>query len=325
MNYNCEKCGKNFKTKYNLTYHLNKKNSCDGIIVYDDIDMEEIKNKDLQKYLNECKCIFCDKKFTRRDHVMVHIKNNCKKAKYNINKMEEYDKIKKLEEENKLLKETLEKKIEKKIESKYSDEIKELKKNIDELKLKKETNINTNNNVDNIDIDINNNINNIQNNALTLNNYNGQAMPPLTHEELLPIFKRGFQAPVELTKLIHFNEKYPEFHNFFLPRYNEKHGLIYKNNNWNLINKDELVDDIYDNKRDFINQNYKKFEGELDDKHKRSLQRFLSKDVKDDSVKNTKEDIKKVIYDYRGVAMKTKKTVEKQLKKKELNVFNLLN
>jgi hypothetical protein len=28
-----------------------------------------------------CKCIYCQKEFTRKDSVMYHIKNNCKKVK----------------------------------------------------------------------------------------------------------------------------------------------------------------------------------------------------------------------------------------------------
>jgi hypothetical protein len=40
-----------------------------------------IDAKKLKEYLNECKCIYCDKEFTRKDNVLYHMKHNCKKVK----------------------------------------------------------------------------------------------------------------------------------------------------------------------------------------------------------------------------------------------------
>ncbi len=40
---------------------------------------------------------------------------------------------------------------------------------------------------------------------------------------------------------------------------NEKHGMIYQNNSWKLIDKNESADVIFENKRDFIFQNLNKF------------------------------------------------------------------
>ena len=77
--------------------------------------------------------------------------------------------------------------------------------------------------------------------------------------------KRGFQAPVELTRTIHCNSKYPEFHNVFIPKINEKNGMIHIKDKWNLIDKNELSDDIYHRKRDFIIQNLEHYIDQLDE------------------------------------------------------------
>jgi hypothetical protein len=136
--------------------------------------------------------------------------------------------------------------------------------------------------------------------------------------------KRGYQSTVELTKAIHFNPKYPENHNIYIPKINERHGMIFMNNDWRLIDKDELADDIYENKRDFIIQNLPKFIDKLDQFKKKSLLRFLENDDNDDeAIKNTKNDIKKLLYDYRKMAMNQKKEIEKANKRKPLQIVNL--
>ena len=133
--------------------------------------------------------------------------------------------------------------------------------------------------------------------------------------------KRGFQAPVELTRTIHCNPKYPEFHNVFIPKINEKNGMIHIKNKWNLIDKNELSDDIYHRKRDYIIQNLEHYIDQLDEFKIKSLKRWLNTtDDDDEAIINTKKDIKNVLYENRALAMNQKKLLEKQ--KKQLEIVN---
>jgi hypothetical protein len=109
--YNCLKCDKSFTQQKNLDYHLNKKKSCDAII--ETSKNKKINAKTLREYIEDLKCIYCEKEFSRKDSVVGHIKNNCKKVKEieeTKNKLqeEEENKIKRLEEENLKLKNALE-------------------------------------------------------------------------------------------------------------------------------------------------------------------------------------------------------------------------
>jgi hypothetical protein len=337
VKYNCDKCGKHFKQKQHLENHQNKINPCDTLIkTCESLKITENKRIDaetLKEYLNECKCVYCLKEFSRKDHVIYHIKHNCKKVKeiedekeqifLRLQKLE--DDKKNLEEENKKLREQLEKKNE------YNEKnIEEKIKLMIEKKLKKQKSkktISANNNKvckikdNSVDNSINDStINNQQN--IILNNYKGQDAPQIPDDELLAIYKRGFQAPVELTRKVHFNPKYPEFHNIYLPRINEKHGMIYVNDAWKLIKKNELVDDIYEHKRDYIIQHKDAFWEKLDANKKKSLKRWLdTDDNNDESIINTKEDIKRLLFDNRHLAMNRKKELDK--KKKQLELVNL--
>jgi hypothetical protein len=200
MTHNCYKCGKDFKKKQHLEYHLNKKTPCDEE-VHQENENNQIDAKKLREYLEDCKCVYCGKEFTRKNSVLYHIKNNCKKVREIENekqkifaklKEEENLRITELANENSKLKDIIQQQ-EKNFEKKFL----ELQKNILEIKSQNPTtntnnshNKNSNNNV-NIDNSIKDS--NIQQ-QIILANYTSSGMPPISQEELLPIFKRGFQA-----------------------------------------------------------------------------------------------------------------------------------
>jgi hypothetical protein len=97
--------------------------------------------------------------------------------------------------------------------------------------------------------------------------------------------------------------------------------MIYVDGKWKIMNKNELVDDIYENKRDYIIQNLDNFIGQLDEYKKKSLIRWLdTNDNEDEAIINTKNDIKKVLYENRKMAMDRKKELENIEKKKKLEI-----
>jgi hypothetical protein len=346
--FSCHKCQKEFNQKAHLENHLNKKNPCDEVEIKklnfkDDDDKNKniniIDAKKLKEYLDECKCGYCGKEFTRKSSALHHINNNCKKVKeieedrqnifLELKKKEEEDqKLKILEEENQKLKNMLnikEKELEKKdkdkdLELKFQQKILELEKSINDLKKSKNTSskiLNSHNTDNSIKNHIHDNNFNQQN--IILNNYTADGMPNIPQNELLPLFKRGFQTPVELTKHFHFNPKYPEFHNIYIPRINEKHGMMYKENGWGLIDKNQLVDDLYENKRDYVIQNKETFYEKLNEHEKKRLNRWLNTDDdNDEAIINIKNDLKKLLYDKRHMAMEKKKELDKLKKQKKI-------
>jgi hypothetical protein len=123
-------------------------------------------------------------------------------------------------------------------------------------------------------------------------------------------------------EIIHFNPKYPEYHNIFIPKINERYGMKYIDGDWTLIEKNELVDDVYEDKKEYVVENLDDFIEHLDENKKRSLNRWLDTEDDNESVKNTKEDIKKLLYENRKMAMDRKKELE-NMNKKILTKINL--
>jgi hypothetical protein len=365
--YKCNKCNIEFNKKSTYDNHLKRIKPCNDnknsqhnykIIPDSNVFMPEnilkplimpeikkepqnttkiIDNKMMEEYLKICQCVYCNKKFSRRDNVLAHIKNSCKKVKeIEEQKHQIFTKLKALEEENQKLKEKMDKKDEdfekkldkhtKELQKKFQKELqkgiqKEVKKIINNNTM---SNSNNNSNNTNIDNSIDNSINNSQLNAqqnIYLTNYGPNNMPALTNDEIVAALKRGFQTPVELTRKIHFNPKFPEFHNIYIPRINERYGMVYTNDDWKIMDKDDLVEDIYENKRAFVVENLETYINQLDEFKKKSLKRWLDRDDDDESVKNTKDDIKKLLFDNRKMAMNRKKELENLNKKKKLEII----
>jgi hypothetical protein len=306
-NFGCHKCGKNFKQSAHLEKHLNRKFACDekfNIFGDEKKDPDEIEKERKYKF----HCDECEKSFTRKSNLIYHKENSCKAKKNNFSDKDE--KIKKLEEENLRLK-NLEK------------EMIEIKKNINELKNNSTSNKNITKNSHNNNNSHNNtkiNSENINQQNVFLNNYTGSGMPQLTPEQIEPLLKRGFQTPVELTRAIHFNPNFPEYHNVYLPRVNEKSAMIFVDGNWKTTDRDDIIENIYENKRSFVLENLDKYINKIEAPKQKSLKRWLdTKDNNDEAIINTKKDIQRLLYDNRHMAIDRKKELEKQNKQNPKN------
>lgn len=96
----------------------------------------------------------------------------------------------------------------------------------------------------------------------------------------------------------------------YIPKINERHGMVYFDKVWKVVDRDELGDEIYNGKRDFVVNNFETFVSRLDVYRLTSLEKWLEiEDDRDESLKQTKEDIKRLLYENRHLVLKTKKTV----------------
>lgn len=296
----CLRCEKSFKQKCHLLDHLNKKNKCREIDEKTNIYCSgNLTTEKIKKLLDECICAYCEKKFTRRDVVIRHMNESCKK-------------VKKIEsEKDNIMKKLLEKidKLEEKID-KVNEENKNLKTIIN--------NNNTQSIINSVEYE-NNYYDNSQH--IVLVGYTKEDFDKIEDGDFLKILKRGFQAPIELTKSIHFNPQFPEYHNIFIPKMNEKHAMFFDGKNWRLIHKDELAEDIYERKRAHIIENWETFADQLTETQKKALKRWLSsKDDKDAEL--LKDDIKRVLYENRKLPMEKKKEIETFKKFGKFGKFN---
>jgi hypothetical protein len=282
-----------------------------------------INSETMKKYLKNSQCVYCEKVFSRKDNVITHIKNHCKKVK-EIEKVKYkiFIKLKNLEDENVEIKEqNIQIKEQNKI---LIDEMKKITELLTKKNMHIEQNflsnhnhnhnyINNTNNTNNNDNSKNIN-NNIKQQNIMLVGYGNEDMSKINKDDMVKCIKRGYRTPIEMTKLTNFNENHPEYHNIYIPRINEKHGMMFKNNIWELIDKDELAVLIHDNNKAYVEDNLDEFMKHLNPMQQKSLKQWLQTHEHDQSVMNTKEEIKNLLYTRKHMALAMKKEIEKKEK-----------
>lgn len=210
-------------------------------------------------------CKYCNKEFTKKSSLTRHIKNVCYKEKEIYKKLEELEK-----EKNKL-----EKQLNK-------------KKKLDKKILDKQKSI-TNNITNNI---INNNITNNNNITINLYPYGKEDMDRIDKRYIEKAINKIFYSPLELVKQVHFNDKYPEYHNIFIPNIKGNYIKIHRGDNkWDIVPKKEYIDELYVNKKNYIEDKYY----ENKDKYSNIKQERLDKFIDSENDGKTATDIKKYI------------------------------
>jgi hypothetical protein len=266
----CGNCNKNFTCKRNLNNHIEKKNDCKQFCVFTAEIRRKPQNcaeknakiikKDIQQ-LNNNKCNYCNKEFSRHDVLKRHIDIYCKVKKEQKEEKEiifkqllyqekQNESIKEQNKElqnriielinqNKLLLEQQQRKdseIDKKNEQ-IIDLIKEIKK----PKINKsKCNI------------INSNSNNNSNNNNTINNTVNIQIAQFGKENFNEIDKKHFEkiirnprilgvkVPEEILKMLHFNPDYPQFQNFYVSDFNRDRIMVHDGNTWILETPDKI-------------------------------------------------------------------------------------
>lgn len=119
---------------------------------------------------------------------------------------------------------------------------------------------------------------------------------------------------ITLTKAVHFNPKYPEYHNVYISNMRSQHAMMYDGEQWTLISKEELIGTIYDDKKTYIEDNLEEFVNSLSKSKKDALKRWLNTDDDNEKIKAVKKSIKLLLYNKNKMIIDTRKKVENQSK-----------
>ena len=119
----------------------------------------------------------------------------------------------------------------------------------------------------------------------------------------------GYNSVVKLTKNIHFNPNNPEYHNVYISNINNAYAMIHDQFDWKLVNRKEVINKIYKNKRDHVKAQLPSFQKEVSViPNIDALERWLA--IKDDDnprVKKIKEGIELLLYNERNIPLASKK------------------
>jgi hypothetical protein len=265
--YICGGCEKNFKKKSHLDYHILNK-ACKDV---------------------NYNCKFCEKGFTTDTSMYRHMKHTCKvkKVKDKENK-EETNKIANMQSRM----------------DEMEDLITRLTKKTEELE---STNIGKtimNGNITNVK----GNITNVKGNMKIVNNiilvgYGKEDISKINKNKIVTGVKDGFYSTLSLTDAIHFNPEYPEYHNVYISSMKNKYAMMYDGTNWTLVMKDYLIDKLYMDKRNYIEENLDDFLDSLTTSQTNALDRWMDTDDDHDKIKEIKNKIKLLLYNKRYIAM----------------------
>jgi hypothetical protein len=230
MEYTCEYCNFNTKKKYNYDKHIqsNKHKLIESKTVVTPkttqsqqlVNFESTQTPPNSANLFECK--YCEQKFKFKQSMYRHIKYTCTK-----NKTED------LTELIRLLNLQLEQQ-----KNDFQTQLQTQSKQIEKLMGKLEINGSFNNTVN-----ITNNIN--------LLNYKDTDTSHLTDEDYKKCIEKASRSVLKLIEKIHFNPDKPENMNIYISNMKNNYMMMYKENKWNLVKKEEM-ESVYNHKEDLI-------------------------------------------------------------------------
>ena len=282
--YECNKCGKEFKYKYLLKNHNNRKFSCETQDNIDNVFENKIKNieNEIEKNTKlslEKKdfCFLCNTSLSIKTNIKRHINQYCKIKK---KLLEDIEKIKA-----------------DKINILQKQEIKELREK--NLLLKN----NKNNSVNNITINntINNNTinNNIQNNIVVINPFGKEDLSHLSIEDYKKFLNGFFPGFLKYIEKVHFDENAPQNHNICISNLRSKYLTIHDGDKWVTKMKDDILERFINKKHSQLSdkceylEETKQIDKKIIDNFEEFCESFNDKEAK----KTTKNNIITMIYD----------------------------
>ncbi len=307
--YICKICDKQYSSRQNLWKHTNNKHS--------DLYTKKSQSNTKSTQNHACNPIIITKKSQNNTNIIV--KNQCNYC-YKI--LSRHDSLKrheikcknknnsssKIEDENNELKTII---------KQQSEELTQIKSILNELinkncKVHPKTlqKINKQLNGDHNTINENNVTNNgtINNNTFIIALGHENLPETFSKKEKINVLKNRFNSLPFLVEYTHFNNKYPQFKNILIT--NTQNNLAYKYDSkkkqFIAVDKNELLEDIVDERMCDINSFYEELEKDLDEKTREILEKAKDKIDNDPEFRELKKkDIKLIIYNNRSKVAKS--------------------
>lgn len=133
--------------------------------------------------------------------------------------------------------------------------------------------------------------------------YGKEDMTKIDKGDVIRALQNGFKSSVRLTEAMHFNPKYPENHNVYISNMRDKYAMIFDGNKWELTMKEDLINLIYDDRKNYIEENLDDFVDSLSVSIKKALDRWLEMADDDNAVSKIKEELKLLLYNKKDIVI----------------------
>jgi len=284
--YKCEKCEKEFKYKYLLKKHENRKFKCNSVNSVNTIN--NIKNNYEDKIKNienelEYKtklslekkniCLFCNLSLSTKTSTSRHINKYCKVKKELIN-----EKIKLIQNKNET--------NDNDDNNKLKNELKVLKDKLEKLETKQQ-------------ITQNITINNTQNNLIMINPFGKEDLSHLSVEDYKKFLNGFFPGFLKYVEKVHFDENAPQNHNICISNLRSKYISIHDGNKWVTKMRDDILERFINRKHNQLIDKREELEDlkKIDKKIIDNFDEFCESLENNEAKKSIKNDIITMIYD----------------------------
>jgi hypothetical protein len=224
----------------------------------DNIPTTKVKEKEEPEFA----CKYCDKRFTFRQSMNRHIKYTCTKNK---------------DEDLKELVRLMNIQIEQQ-KNELQSQKQEFNKKIDKLMGK---------------LEVGNTFNTAIVNNIQLLGYRQTDVSHLTDQDYRSCIKRVNHCVKNMIEKVHFNPSKPENMNIYISNIKEKYIMVYDGANWNLANRKDELDRLYEEKEMMLEES---LDSNPDEELKQKFMRYLNNKDNDECLNRIKEEIMLMLY-----------------------------
>tara|TARA_B100001248_G_C27356670_1_gene444190 strand:- start:517 stop:1434 length:918 start_codon:yes stop_codon:yes gene_type:complete len=301
VNYNCPRCG--YETTHFVTFkrHLSRKKTCENIVSDDNLNnlyikynikeklkiiestesqqkstllesSQQLVNKKSTLSNDNYICEYCERRFNFKQSYYRHMKTCKIKREIDENEKNEMNKIVDL----------------------LNKQLEDQKQQINEL-IKKSGGT-TNN------ITYNQQNNNVNNNIKLLG-YRKTDISHLSDKDFISCISHSNFCIPHLIQKIHFDPDKPENHNIYISNIKNNYAMIYDGDKWNLTNRDDLIEEILEEKEIIIEEKLEEWleKGKQYPEIMRKFTRYLEKKENDSVLDKIKDEIKLVLFNNRNL------------------------
>jgi hypothetical protein len=276
--YNCELCRFSTPLKSNYTAHISSRkhilivetSARQPIVIQESPQIQPAVISEPpqinEKVASPFTCKYCEQKFKFKQSMYRHIKYTCTKNKdEDLKELVRLMNIQIEQQKNELQTQS----------NKLETQAKQIEKLMGKLEIS--GSFNTTNNIQNIQ----------------LLGYRQTDVSHLTDEDYKRCIKRVNHCVKNMIETVHFNPEKPENMNIYISNIKDKYIMVYDGANWNLANRKDELDRLYEEKEMMLEE---WLDSNPEEELKQKFLKYLDNKDNDECLNRIKEEIKLMLY-----------------------------